>query len=128
MNAIIVRPPPTVRAPTLKKYAPMSARLGVVEAATPIAGPAPDIGQTSGKTTNAKARTPTTTTPSFAEWKSSRPTPPASRRMAPTPSGVKIEVSAAAARMIACGIALTADRPSRYTATRKMPSTTGPSP
>src|SRR2546430_6439069 len=51
---------------------------------------------------------------------------PICTRMAATPSGLHSVAAAAATAISACGSVLAADRPRRYTATRKMPSTTGP--
>src|SRR6185436_3203576 len=128
MNAIIVRPPPIVKAPTLKKYLPSSHRLfGLGMWPAPTADDAVaihhDAERTMRKPTDERA-----TTRGVRGWKRSSPAAPARSRIATIPRGLHTEAAAATNPMIASGTVLAAVRPRRYTATAKRARTMGPTP
>src|SRR5258705_9248246 len=128
MNAIIVSPPPIVKAPTLKKYVPSSHRLfGFGTRPAPAAEDAVaihhDAKRTARKTTDERI-----TTLGVRGWKRNSPAAPARSRIATIPRGLHSEAAAATKPMIASGTVLAAVRPRRYTATAKRPRTTGPTP
>src|SRR5262245_52499329 len=131
MNAIIVRPPPIVKAPTLRKYAPRSSRL--VGSGTRLAAnqAEPDTLSHQGteRTTRPSADEKAHTSgPGFFGWRSSRPAQPARTRIVTIPSGVAADTTAAATPIDTSVAVLAADFPRRYTASAKSASTTGPSP
>src|SRR5262249_27144921 len=131
MNAIIVKPPPIVNAPTLRKYAPISTRLlgSGTRAVADVAAPEAFSHQGAERTTRTSAdETALTRGPGFSGWSSNSPAQPARIRIATTPSDVTADAPAAATPMAISVTVLAADLPRRYTASPKRASTTGPSP
>src|SRR5215467_8804392 len=131
MNAIIVRPPPIVKAPTLRKYAPMSSRLlGSGTRAVPDqAGPAAFSHQGAESTTRTSAEERARTgTVGFFGWRNRSPAHPARIRIATIPSDVAADARAAATAIAISATVPAVDLPSRYTASANRASTTGPNP
>src|SRR5262245_3297053 len=131
MNAIIVKPPPIVNAPTLRKYAPRSTRLlgSGVRAVPDQAGPDALSHQGAESTTSTMAdATALSRRPGFFGWSSNNPAQLARIRIATIPSDVTAEAPAAATPIAISVTVLAADLPRRYTASPKRASTTGPSP
>src|SRR6267143_4990267 len=132
-NARMASPPPKVKAPTLKKNTPISHNPGVAELTPP-----PKAGQESPgtashsppqkRTPNRDAPATTAVTPQALEPYSATPTAPARIMPATIPRGVRPTATALQTAIIACLTSVTADLPSRYTATPKMPTTTGLTP
>src|SRR5215813_5280207 len=102
MNAIIVNPPPIVKAPTFRKYAPSSSKLlgfGTRSAADQ-ARPDAFIHQGADSTTRTRAdEISLTRSPGLFGCRSNRPAQPARIRIATIPSDVLADAAAAATPM-----------------------------
>src|SRR5262249_10917561 len=127
----IVSPPPIVNAPSVRKYVPRSTRLfgfGVRPAAD---HPNADVRSHQGAERMTRASIDENThtgSPGFFGCRSTRPAQPAKIRIAPIPMDVPADARAAATPIVISVSVPAVDFPSRYTATAKSASTTGPNP
>src|SRR5215470_7759783 len=131
MNAIIVRPPPIVNAPSVRKYVPRSSRLFGFEIRPAADHPNADVRSHQGaeRTTRASIdENAHTGSAGFFGCRSSRPAHPARIKIATIPTDVPADARAAATPIAISVTVPAVDFPSRYTATAKSASTTGPNP
>src|SRR5215510_13188074 len=131
MNAIIVRPPPIVNAPRVRKYVPRSSKLFGFGIRPAAAQPNADVLSHQGAERMTRASVDENThtgSPGFFGCRSSRPAQPARIRIATIPIDVPADARAAATPRTISVTVPAVDFPSRYTATAKSASTTGPNP
>src|SRR5215470_1157880 len=119
MNAIMARPPPIVKAPTLRKNAQICPRSGALVLPPAAAGLASPVGHHHGRVNTARPRIDDAlkaSAPALAPWNTSRPAIPARIRIGTMPSGVPTDAAAAITPITVSATVVAAARPSRYTA------------